>query len=162
MRANRERDPEQKRQRDRQYYERNRDKVKARVSKYYQTNRDAMRAYATSYARKHPEKLAMRRLAWYQANRDRARAAFQRRRARKRSAGGSFTAQEWRNLCAQYGNRCLCCGSADTELTIDHVIPLVMGGRNDIENIQPLCLTCNLRKARKAIDYRGRARSCQS
>jgi hypothetical protein len=31
---------------------------------------------------------------------------------------------------------------------------LSKGGTNYIDNIQPLCLTCNLRKARTIIDYR--------
>lgn len=67
-----------------------------------------------------------------------------------------FTAIEWAALCEQYKHTCLRCGKSvpEIELTIDHIKPLSRGGTNDISNIQPLCLKCNLRKATKTIDYR--------
>lgn len=76
-----------------------------------------------------------------------------RRRARIKGTNTSFTPTEWRALCDQYGNRCLCCGEAKP-LTPDHVVPISCGGSNAIDNIQPLCLECNLRKNAKTIDYR--------
>lgn len=39
-------------------------------------------------------------------------------------------------------------------LTLDHVIPLAMGGGSTVENLQPLCKWCNAKKADRAIDYR--------
>jgi 5-methylcytosine-specific restriction endonuclease McrA len=75
------------------------------------------------------------------------------RKAQKLQNGGDFTAQEWLDLCEFYGNRCLCCGE-QVPLTIDHVIPLSKGGRNSIDNLQPLCLSCNNIKQDKTIDYR--------
>lgn len=79
--------------------------------------------------------------------------ALHARRARKQNQGGSYTAQEWRDLCARYDHRCLCCGE-QKRLTIDHVLPISLGGSNSIDNIQPLCLACNLRKHAKHVDYR--------
>lgn len=80
--------------------------------------------------------------------------AIHARRARKQQSGGSYTTAEWRELCAKYGHACLCCGKA-VKLTPDHVVPIAKGGANDISNIQPLCLPCNLRKATKTTDYRS-------
>jgi 5-methylcytosine-specific restriction endonuclease McrA len=78
-----------------------------------------------------------------------------RRYARRRGAGGSHTAEEWAALCQAYGNMCLRCGATGRPLTRDHVVPLVLGGTNTIDNLQPLCFGCNSAKGgRKTIDYR--------
>ncbi|MEG3439436.1 HNH endonuclease [Pannus brasiliensis CCIBt3594] len=44
--------------------------------------------------------------------------------------------------------QCQSCGKreTDTGLSIDHIIPLAIGGSNDISNLQTLCLSCNSRK----------------
>jgi 5-methylcytosine-specific restriction endonuclease McrA len=51
--------------------------------------------------------------------------------------------------------QCQSCGktSLETNLSIDHIIPLSRGGKNDISNLQTLCLTCNQSKTNK-IDQR--------
>lgn len=67
--------------------------------------------------------------------------------------GGSFTGEQFRALCEQYGNVCLCCQQAKP-LTVDHVIPIVAGGSSDIGNIQPLCGSCNRKKGILKTDYR--------
>jgi 5-methylcytosine-specific restriction endonuclease McrA len=89
--------------------------------------------------------------------------ARQVKRARQRAGaygykGPHFTALEWLALVQKCGGRCLRCGSA-CDLTVDHVIPLGRGGSNAIENVQPLCSTCNGIKGSKVIDYRSEARS---
>ena len=44
--------------------------------------------------------------------------------------------------------QCQSCGKPEnfTQLSIDHIIPLALGGSNDISNLQTLCLSCNRRK----------------
>jgi 5-methylcytosine-specific restriction endonuclease McrA len=50
---------------------------------------------------------------------------------------------------------CKSCGrnNQQTELTIDHIIPLARGGSNDISKLQTLCRRCNIRK-RDSLDPR--------
>ncbi len=69
--------------------------------------------------------------------------------------GGAHTNKEWQDLCKKYGYACLCCGERKP-LTEDHIIPVVLGGSDDITNIQPLCLECNCKKSGKFIDFRPR------
>lgn len=61
---------------------------------------------------------------------------------------------EWRLLVAVYGSSCLCCGRPKQRLTKDHVLPSSQGGDGRAGNIQPLCGSCNVRKANTAADYR--------
>lgn len=44
--------------------------------------------------------------------------------------------------------QCKSCGKTQHEiiLNIDHIIPLALGGSNDISNLQTLCVTCNVQK----------------
>lgn len=74
----------------------------------------------------------------------------------RNNTGGSYTIAEWAALLVLYGNKCLCCGRDDARLYADHVIPVVKGGSSNIDNIQPLCASCNSRKGSKIIDYRPR------
>lgn len=67
---------------------------------------------------------------------------------------GHISFREWKDLCNKYGNKCLRCGKSDIELTLDHVVPVKLGGLHLIENAQPLCFSCNSSKGAKFIDYR--------
>ena len=44
-------------------------------------------------------------------------------------------------------HRCQYCGKAGRNLTIDHVVPRVRGGRHEWENVVTACMQCNHRKA---------------
>jgi 5-methylcytosine-specific restriction endonuclease McrA len=45
---------------------------------------------------------------------------------------------------------CCFCGTKDN-LTIDHIIPLIKGGGNSIQNLQLLCKICNSKKGSKIL-----------
>lgn len=44
--------------------------------------------------------------------------------------------------------QCQSCGQTnlETNLSIDHIIPLALGGQNDLSNLQTLCFDCNQKK----------------
>lgn len=117
-------------------------------------HREAFRKWST------PEKEAERRKRRYDANPEaelaKCRVRNQKRRARLIGNGGTITKEEWQWLKEFYNFTCLCCGRREPEikLTLDHVLPLTMGGKNVIENAQPLCKSCNSSKHNKHIDYR--------
>ncbi len=140
------RNPEPKKARDRRYRQENAEYLNAYLRDYMKNNDDAHNhklEYDKRYRQEHPEISSVH---------------FANRQARLRQNGGSFTSKEWRRLLAGYDFTCLCCGKREPEikLTADHVVPLAKGGTNFIDNIQPLCLSCNTSKGVKTIDYRVR------
>lgn len=58
-----------------------------------------------------------------------------------------FTPEQLGRLIDYYGESCVCCGS-DDNVTVDHILPLSMGGSNTIDNIQITCYRCNSERAR--------------
>jgi len=89
---------------------------------------------------------------WINKNREYKYFLNLKRRALKLNAEGSHTFEEWEALKKQYGYICLCC-KKKKPLTEDHIIPLIKGGSDYIENIQPLCKNCNCKKHTKTIKY---------
>jgi len=48
-----------------------------------------------------------------------------------------------RNILKRDGHRCQYCGTTEGPMTVDHVIPRTMGGRDTWENLVCACLKCN-------------------
>lgn len=52
--------------------------------------------------------------------------------------------------------KCLACdrSAEETELQIDHIVPVFYGGTNDIDNLQTLCPECHRIKGMSSVDCR--------
>lgn len=139
------REQEEYKDRRRRYKAEHREEFR-QYNKEWRTNHpDLYREYIKRFAILHPDRIKEINMARYI-----------KRRGRKAAAEGYYTPEEWRVLKTQYNFKCLCCGKQEPsiKLTVDHIIPLSKGGSNKIDNIQPLCGSCNSRKGAKTIDYR--------
>lgn len=136
----------------------NEDELRQKASRYYLENRDAAIARAKESERKNPERARARKNAWQKTEKGRRTSlqSTRRRIARKFNAPGAHTIEEFLQLCADFDDHCLCCLKKleRKELSIDHVVPISKGGSDGIENLQPLCRRCNVRKGVFTIDYR--------
>lgn len=121
------------------YYSKNKKYFKLRNESYYKTNKEKVRLLVRSYAKKNPDKVKI-----YSEN----------KRSRKFGSRDRVSLDEWNAILNRFGHKCLCCGKEGIKLTQDHVIPLTLGGRHSIDNIQPLCTSCNSRKHTQIVDYR--------
>jgi 5-methylcytosine-specific restriction endonuclease McrA len=137
----RQENPERANKRSSKWKQSHLDKVRECWKNWYQANVERVSEYGKKQRKAHPEKVQEH---------------AHNRRARIKGSEGTIIAEEWRELKEKYNYTCLCCGRREPEikLTLDHVVPLFVGGSNTIGNAQPLCKSCNSSKSVKVIDYR--------
>jgi len=118
------------------YYRFNKDKHHKSTRLYYQTHKLEAQKYQRQYRQTPAGKLIRRNAA-------------HRRRALKKD--GNITLAQWNAIKLQQKYKCYWCKRRfkDSELTIDHVIPLSKGGVHDISNTVAACKPCNLSKQDK-------------
>lgn len=110
-------------------------------------NPDAIRIAKQKWYKKNADKEIKRALKWAKDNREKARANIRNRQARKKKSKGSHTAEEVLAMLNRQKWKCVACGiSIKKRRHIDHIIPLVLGGPNHIQNLQGLCPSCNCSK----------------
>jgi len=113
------------------------------------------------YRARHPEKVRAFSKAWRDNHPEMAQEAHQvtsaNYKAKRLGIPGKLVVQQWRELKTLYDNTCLRCKQQEPiiTLTLDHVIPFALRGKNDISNVQPLCEFCNISKGVKILDYRN-------
>lgn len=147
---------ERARKNDALYRKANVAKVKKTIKAWHLANPEKRSEHCAKWRKNHAIEIKKSKAEWFLANCEKSVIYSQRRRAKKLENGGNFTDKEWQDLKQFYDYRCLCCEKTEPEIkiTVDHIIPVTLGGANSIENIQPLCLICNLSKGTKIIDYR--------
>lgn len=139
-----------------QNYQKHLDEHRARHARNHQLNRDEYNArHRRTYWDNREDVLKrMAEKANTPEGREKSAAKNRRRRTILSGSEGHHSAEEFNDLCSSYGYKCLACEKTGIKLEADHVIPIFKGGSNNIDNIQPLCVTCNRSKGTKTIDYR--------
>lgn len=120
------------------------------------SNREYMRKYLSDYYVKNKDKVLMHCKRY--RNKNKARIAVLNRKRNGVKVVGNLKISEWMDILSMYDYACLCCGSRDKKLTIDHIVSLKNGGLHTADNVQPLCQSCNSRKGAKNIDYRKKTK----
>lgn len=128
---------------------------------YRKRGREKTRIASRLYRQAHPEQVKKWRADWYQTPKGKIYRKLSniiskaKRRTRLAMVGGSFTKREWEELVNKTHGACLCCSKyfGLEKLTVDHIRPISKGGNNNISNLQPLCLHCNVMKGTKIINF---------
>ena len=109
-------------------------------------NRERAQANVYRWQRVNPDKVRVYRQRSEQTEQGKIKRLNRAHHRRELERNGNFTPQEWQEKLRLFDNKCVYCGKKDNKLTIDHVVPLSLGGRNTIENIVPACAWCNTSK----------------
>ena len=121
----------------------------AENAKAFWKDKSCISEYHREYRKKNRERINKLSAEWGKKNREKKNANLRARRG----SGGKVSAEKWREICDSYGGRCLSCLEI-SKLTLDHIIPVSLGGTTYEENVQPLCGRCNAKKGAKTIDFR--------
>jgi len=112
------------------------EKVRQIYERYYEKNYDSLRLRnntATSkYGKTEKGKRGAKQYKYYLRN----------------NKSGKINWGEVEKKLKALNYKCQICGTKEN-ITIDHIIPLSKGGTNEINNLQPLCKSCNSRKSNK-------------
>jgi 5-methylcytosine-specific restriction endonuclease McrA len=100
------------------------------------------KVYSHNYYLQNKDRIAELRRIRIRANPSLHSSYVKRHLAKRKGAEGKHSEQEWRELLRIYNYKCAKCGST-SDLTRDHKIPLSKGGTDNIDNITPLCRSCN-------------------
>ena len=138
-----------------EYWKKYQDELKVKNRYHYEKRRLERLEKQKAYAQKTKEPKREYDKKYRQANKDKRSFWNNRRRVSKAAAGGSHTLGQWENLKAQYNWICPACKKIEPaiKLTRDPIIPIVKGGSDNIENIQPLCRNCNSQKYTEIKKY---------
>lgn len=110
-------------------------------------------AYMREWRRKNRKQEQARYDAWRVTHPEQARAASNAWKLAhpghncERRALGKVPRTVFARVLASYGGRCMYCDAPAT--TIDHFVPIKLGGTNKESNLAPACLSCNSSKGAK-------------
>lgn len=128
-----------------------------RNNQWNEENPELVSGYKKKYNDTHPGYNNESSSKWRKTHPEEKLVLTRKRRAKLREVEGDITAEEWRTIVEIWGPNCLCCGEIKP-LTLDHIVPISFGGPHTVDNVQPLCLSCNSSKGTKTIDYRQKIR----
>ena len=137
-----------------QYQKEHPEEVRAWCTKYREANREICRASYKKWRENHLEKATEQGRLNRENNPELYRQHNRNRRARLANAEGIFTTEEWMQCCEDHDFQCYHCHKGLDDgilLTPDHLVPIIKSGSNFIDNIGPLCESCNSSKKDKDL-----------
>lgn len=117
---------------------------------WVKNNPESIRKTKRKWYLKDPKKRVQAALNWALKHPEHRRTSVRNRTARRKAASGSHTADQILKMLRSQNWLCAACGiSIKKKRHIDHIMPLLLGGSNDIGNLQGLCPACNCSKNAK-------------
>lgn len=136
------------RQKARDYRKANPEKVKASKAAWKKANSEKNVESVVAYQKRNPEKHAKWAKTYREKNQDKYR-LWSHNRSEKLRVNGIYKITD-KELQKLLSSPCVECGCMENQ-TLDHIIPIDLGGRHAIGNLQTLCLSCNSSKRNRVM-----------
>ena len=147
-----------------EYYIKNKDKIKEKQKKYDEKNKDRIKEYKKEYRKKNKSKIKKTFGVWLEKNKGKDLEyhrnyikthkhiysnAFHKRRLKMK-----FTDIDNKWLKQLYDNTDICevCNRKMKKKSIDHIIPINVGGLHIKSNVRIICLKCNQQRPKNGSD----------
>jgi 5-methylcytosine-specific restriction endonuclease McrA len=142
---------EARREYQRQWREKNREYVHAYMRGWHASNAAREQQYRISTREQSNARARKRWQRNAELERARTRAKSLKRRARLADAcSAGVPVAFWQLVAECFGGVCAYCYSRPGA-TIDHVVPIARGGRDEPGNVVPCCMRCNCSKGRRLL-----------
>jgi len=139
-----------------EYRTNNQKYISERTKAYRETRKTIISEYNKKYRENHLEYYAEHMKQWHKDNKIHAakykkehleenRISCNKYRAIKHELPYTLTTKQWETAKQCFNNKCAYCGK-ELPLTQDHFLALSNGGEYSINNIIPVCLSCNSSK----------------
>ncbi len=152
--------PEKVREWNKRYLKAHPEKVREKNRKWHKANPEKVRERDRKYRKDHPKKIKEIYKKYYKAHPMKCRLKCIKRRENLSKVIRSYTLQEWKNKLNEANG--VCPGYENTphfvgidKLTLDHIIAISkapVGFVYTINDIRPLCQSCNSRKCNKLTE----------
>ena len=115
-------------------------------------HKEELSIYIKDYYQKNKEKIRAKSKEWMEKNKDKHKEyqkiyqCARREKKRKLDSGYYYTPEQWHLMLDFFEHSCVYCGKK-VKLTMDHFIPVALGGKTELKNIVPACMSCNQRKS---------------
>jgi 5-methylcytosine-specific restriction endonuclease McrA len=131
-----------------EYRKNNLEACKQRRLAWKRANKEKNVASAVAYGRRNPEKRAKATKKYRESNKERYNHYYSQRKAKLMNCRTyQVTDKELRKL---YSSPCVSCQSTERQ-SLDHIIPIDLGGNHGIGNLQTLCQSCNSSKSNRVM-----------
>jgi len=127
------------------YRPRPKEQVQAACRRHYLRHRKKILAKAAFYWAQNHDVVCERQRNRYAAEPAyRAKVLLHAQARRSAVANGTLTLEQWLGVYDFYEGHCVYCGKPGK--TLDHIVPLVRGGKHSVDNVVPACKSCNSKK----------------
>lgn len=169
----RKRNKEEITKRKREYHEKNKEEIHKKHREYRQLHKrkiaKRMHKYSHEYRKANKRRMHKYQHNYYKTNKEwiterhrkyrlteKGKLAYRQARhnrlAHINNAKTNLTLEQWDKILNMQHNRCNTCNKKFTKkipATMDHIIPVSLGGNLTFENVQALCRSCNSSKGAK-------------